>query len=319
MVERFEQECDLLQSIRHPCIVQFLGKAIDPESALPVLLMELMDESLTAYLEKSSRPPLYYLQVNICHDIASALSYIHAIGYIHRDVSSNNVLLVAGSCKAKLSDFGVSKLASEQVVGMTTCPGSTVYMAPESISDGAYTSKIDIFSLGVIGVQIATGKFPQPASQYETVSVPTGVSASPLMRSVSELERRQNHIRLIPNEHILKRVFLNCLENDPTKRPSAHEVCELVLKHKESTVYVESIQSSKPQESQTLQEKCDSLTQRLQELTSDKETLVDSLRRSEAHARAMATEAEEQRRRVSSLQRDRETSRKAQVHCMTYQ
>ena len=51
IMERFQQECAFLESIRHPNIVQYLGMTVDPESRLPVLLMELLDETLTKLLE----------------------------------------------------------------------------------------------------------------------------------------------------------------------------------------------------------------------------------------------------------------------------
>ena len=61
-------------------MVQYLGVARDPESGLLVLLMELMDESLTGFLEQSNEPLPYYLQVNLCHDIVLALAYLHLNG-----------------------------------------------------------------------------------------------------------------------------------------------------------------------------------------------------------------------------------------------
>ena len=56
IMERFEQECQFLSGVRHPHIVQYLGVSRDPESGLPVLLMELMDISLTRFLEQSEEP-----------------------------------------------------------------------------------------------------------------------------------------------------------------------------------------------------------------------------------------------------------------------
>ena len=53
---RFEAECALLKEIRHPNIIQYLGMHVDPDTGLPVLLMELMDESLTHFLEASLNP-----------------------------------------------------------------------------------------------------------------------------------------------------------------------------------------------------------------------------------------------------------------------
>ena len=110
-MERFEQECQFLSGVRHPNIVQYLGVSRDPESGLPVLLMELMDSSLTRFLEQSEEPLHFHIQLNLCHDIALALTYLHSNGIIHRDLSSNNVLLIGSGNRAKVTDFGMSKLA----------------------------------------------------------------------------------------------------------------------------------------------------------------------------------------------------------------
>ena len=83
IIERFRQECALLESIRHPNIVQYLSMTRDPESRLPVLLMELLDESLTKMIEYSQQSLAYYVQVDICHDIAVAVSYLHSNDIIH--------------------------------------------------------------------------------------------------------------------------------------------------------------------------------------------------------------------------------------------
>ena len=61
-LQRFEQECQFLSGIRHPHIVQYLGTCRDPESGLPVLLMELMDDSLTHLLEDSPERLPYHLE-----------------------------------------------------------------------------------------------------------------------------------------------------------------------------------------------------------------------------------------------------------------
>ena len=80
VMQKFEQECCLLSAIKQPHIVQCLGMYRDPESRLPVVLMEVMDESLTQFLERSHEPLPYHTEVNLCHDIALALSYLHSNG-----------------------------------------------------------------------------------------------------------------------------------------------------------------------------------------------------------------------------------------------
>ena len=81
---RFEQECQFLSTIKHPNIVQYLGTSKDPSTKRLVLLMELMDESLTRFLGRRPRSLPYHTQLNICHDVALALAYLHSNGIIHR-------------------------------------------------------------------------------------------------------------------------------------------------------------------------------------------------------------------------------------------
>ena len=91
-VRRFEQECELLSTLRHPNIVQFMGTCSDPDTGGQVLLMEMMEESLTHYCMECQYIP-YHIQVNICHDVALALSYLHLNQIVHRCVCSNDILL----------------------------------------------------------------------------------------------------------------------------------------------------------------------------------------------------------------------------------
>ena len=174
IMRKFEQECCVLSAIKHPHIIQYLGTYHDPESRLPVLLMELMDQSLTRFLEQSHEPLPYHIEVNLCHDITLALSYLHSNGIIHRDLSSNNVLLIAGS-RAKVTDFGMVKLfdvnhSTAHPTPLTLCPGTMVYMSPEALKDRpVYTDRLDSFSLGVLCIQIMTRQFPNPGGRVTEV------------------------------------------------------------------------------------------------------------------------------------------------------
>ena len=112
-MRRFEQECEFLSTIRHPNIVQYLGLYQDPDTGLPALLMELMDDSLTHFVESSTQPIPYHIQVNICHDITLALSFLHFNSIVHRDLSSNNVLLNGNAIRAKVTDFGMARLGDQ--------------------------------------------------------------------------------------------------------------------------------------------------------------------------------------------------------------
>ena len=87
--EKFEQECQLLGTIKHPNIVQYLETSKDPQTGRLFLLMELMDENLTKFLKRSACPLPFHTQLNICYDVALAVSFLHSKAMIHRDLSSN--------------------------------------------------------------------------------------------------------------------------------------------------------------------------------------------------------------------------------------
>ena len=246
IIERFEQECQFLSGVRHPHIVQYLGVSRDSESGLPVLLMELMDTSLTRFLERSVEPLPFHIQVGLCHDVVLALAYLHANGIIHRDLSSNNVLLIGN--RAKVTDFGMSKLSSmnPRMTPMTMCPGTLAYMPPEALKEPpVYSKKLDCFSYGVVSVQMLTRQFPDPGVRFRTIDItdpriPSGTLYAP----IPEIERRRSHIDLVDPAHPLLPVALNCLKDRDRERPSAPELCHSLDVLKEAPQYGESLQQA---------------------------------------------------------------------------
>ena len=118
--------------------MQFLGSFQDSETQLPVLLMELMDVCFTQFLKQFQEPLLYHTQVDIFHGIALVLSYLHSNDIIHCDLSSNNVFLIRAGNRAKVTDFGMAKLFSDDhsnLTPLTVCPGTLAYMSPEALDE----------------------------------------------------------------------------------------------------------------------------------------------------------------------------------------
>ena len=248
IVERFEQEISFLSGLRHPNIIQYLGSRRDPESGLPVLFMELMDESLTSFLERPANPPPLplHVQVNIAHDVTQALSHLHRHEVLHRDLSSNNVLMI-GNCRAKVTDFGMAKLlGADPRLTPTYCPGTNGYMSPEALAEPpAYTTKLDVFSCGVLFVQLITRKFPDPGPRARTVELndPRHPSRR-LFEVVPELERRRDHLNSISPTHPLLQVALECLKDKEELRPTAEQLCSCLIALKESPAYQDSLQQT---------------------------------------------------------------------------
>lgn len=271
-MNRFQQECEIMSAISHPNIVQFLGITLEPTSKVPVILMELMEESLTHFLKNSQGQQSlipYHTQVNICLDIALAMAYLHSNKIIHRDLSSNNILLLlGGSIRAKVSDLGMARLSELNAGSMrhqrsfTVCPGTQVYMPPEAVQDKPiYTEKIDCFSFGVLTIQILTRQSPKPVERLRHVdmSLIPGVPRDKLMISLSEIERRENHISMVEKDHPLLSVSLECLQDKEVDRPTAKQICQRVSSLKESAKYRESSKGAKERTSSDLKEKDDEM------------------------------------------------------------
>ena len=245
-LRKFEEECRLLSLARHPNVVQCLATYHDPDTRLPVLLMELCDETLCRFLERSPGPLPYHTQLNISHDITQALVYLHSNGLTHRDLTSNNVLMIAG-VRAKVTDFGMSKLASvnPHMTPMTLCPGNVQYMSPEALEEPpSYTDKLDVFSFGVLLVQIMTRQFPNPSPRFQVLDMPDdprfpeGTARVP----VPETQRRSAHLKLIANTHPLKAVAIGCLKSKERERPSAQQLSNTLSELKRAPQYTESLQ-----------------------------------------------------------------------------
>ena len=249
--DRFRQECEILSNLQHPNIIQYLGTYQDPDTRLPVLLMELMEQSLTRYLEEQ-QDVSYHVQVNICNDIALAVVFLHANDIIHRDLSSNNVLLsgLPGNIRAKVTDFGMARLVSGIEAGrrsysLTACPGATVYMPPEAVQDNpVYTNKIDCFSFGVLVIQTITRQFPNPGDRHVQIhdTDPHNTHRQrTLVEVMPEIERRRNHISLIDPNHPLLPTALLCLQDHDFERPTAQELCEGMNVLKQGQQYADSV------------------------------------------------------------------------------
>ena len=294
---RFEQECRFLDDMKHPHIVEYLGTSHDPDSGLLVLLMELMDESLTHFLERSQQPLAFHIEVDLCHDIAQALAYIHSKDIIHRDLSGNNVLLLAG--RAKITDFGMSKLldSNRRMTPLTMCPGTLGYMPPEALSEPpVYSKKIDCFSFGVLQIQIMTRQFPDPGPAMRVVEdsrSPTGTMKMPVLDS----ERRKSHIDIIDPAHTLLPIALSCLSYSEKDRPSAEDLCRQLAAVKEAPRY----------QLQILQRELQTKDQQLQDCRRHTHTLQQDLQDSQRRTHSLQQELQDSQRRTHSLQQELQT------------
>ena len=155
-VQLFIREMNMAASIRHPNLLLFIGASLECK---PVIISELMPANL-----RSTIGTLYQgHMISIGTDVACALNYLHLMKpdpIIHRDVSSANVLLEpigSGNWRAKVSDFGSAHFVSKVA---TIGPGSPCYAAPEAVHPNLQSPKMDVYSYGILLLEMATGQFP---------------------------------------------------------------------------------------------------------------------------------------------------------------
>ena len=165
-VERFVQEARAVNQIGHPNIIDIfsIGKLGDGRS---YFVMDLLaGEPLRARIK---RGPLHVREaVQVIDEIASALKAAHEKGFIHRDLKPDNVFLVAhpGRVDIKLLDFGLAKLlpsAGQRAFRTATGAqlGTPDYMAPEQLRGSNVDGRADVYSLGVMAIEILTAQRPR--------------------------------------------------------------------------------------------------------------------------------------------------------------
>ena len=199
----FRREMDVAARVSHPNLLRFLGARLEGGMAI---LTEFMPTSLRALVNRRPRQRLSLEHLlSIATDVARALNYLHNMTpdpIVHRDLSSANVLLQPtpdGGWLAKVSDYGTANFQSQL---QTENPGSPVYTAPESRDPALQSPKMDIYSFGVLLVEMYTCDFPAPERREE------------LMESI-------DHPRLL-------NLIRQCLNRDKDRRPTAAQLVDIL-------------------------------------------------------------------------------------------
>ncbi|MFL5243941.1 MAG: protein kinase domain-containing protein [Gemmataceae bacterium] len=207
LAERFRREADVLASLKHPNIVDFVE--VGRQGACAYFVMELVTGgSLARKLAGQPQPPRDAAE--LVETLARAIHASHQAGIVHRDLKPSNVLLTAEG-KLKVSDFGLAKRLDSDIRQTSTGAilGTPGYMAPEQASGRtrAIGPATDIYALGVILYETLTGRVPFQA--------PTLLETLELVRSQDAVPPR--HIRPdVPRD--LETICLKCLHKDPARR-----------------------------------------------------------------------------------------------------
>ncbi|KAI9990292.1 hypothetical protein PInf_021102 [Phytophthora infestans] len=220
-VQDFVSELNLLASLSHRCILSLIGACWDDELTDIQIVMEYMDSGdLLSVLRKSLPSVLTWEngKATYCVQVCEAVYYLHSLqpALIHRDIKSRNIL-VDSQKGAKLSDFGESR---ERTVArtMTAGVGTARWVAPEIILGEDYSELADIYSLGVLLTEMDTHQIP-----YQTL----GLEESMIVQQVAVGKLRPKVSDTCPE--IIRRLTHECLQYDPSLRPSAARVLQTLM------------------------------------------------------------------------------------------
>lgn len=188
MVRRFVGEARATNLVRHDNIIQIHDIGVHQERQYYFVMEYLQGATLGARMK--SGPMGLEAAAPILLQICDALHAAHARGVVHRDLKPDNVYLVARGDReqVKIVDFGIARRANlesdEQRTTVGTILGTALYMAPEQAESTAVDGRADIYSLGVIMYQLATGQVPFEAKSVPLVLLAHAMKAPTPPRSI---------------------------------------------------------------------------------------------------------------------------------------
>ena len=209
----FEREARTAAGLNHPNIIVL--HSIEEENGTRFITMELVEgRTLARLIEPKGLPPKQLLEIAV--PLANALAAAHEKGIVHRDLKPANVMVADGG-RVKVMDFGLAKIATNDPDVAATADAASVsgqivgtvpYMAPEQVRGERVDARTDVFALGIILYELASGRRPFAGTTFADVSsailrdtpVPLASRRSDLPRGFDALVAR-------------------CLEKDPARRP----------------------------------------------------------------------------------------------------
>jgi len=202
--DRLMREARSAGLLSHPSIVTIYD--VGQEGNMAYIAMEFV-QGLTLEQVVRSRGPLSGQQlVQVLRDTADALDFAHAQGIVHRDVKPANIML-SDSGAVKITDFGVAKMASQNLTQADMILGTPSFMSPEQIEGKAVDGRSDQFALAVIAYELLTGERPF-----------VGDTLPGLMYQIVKQEPTSPHLLNASLREPVSRVLAQAMDKNPEQR-----------------------------------------------------------------------------------------------------
>ncbi|XP_065863184.1 serine/threonine receptor-like kinase NFP [Euphorbia lathyris] len=232
------EELKILQKVNHGNLVKLEGFCIDPDDASCYLIYEYIENgSLHSWLHSDkNEKPNWKTRLGIATDIANGLQYIHEHTrprVVHKDIKSSNILLDS-NMRAKIANFGLAKSGCNAITMHIV--GTQGYIAPEYLTDGIVSTKMDVFSFGVVLLELISGKEVVDEEGKLLWMKATGIWEG-------NEERREKRLKSWMDESLLEEtcsmenvmnvmgVAIACLHREALKRPSMVDIVYALCKN----------------------------------------------------------------------------------------
>ncbi len=204
--DRFRREEEIGLQLDHPYILKIVPVQ---KKSRPYIVMEYLNGQTLSELLKHVRPLPEPDAAKIASRICEALQYMHQRGVIHRDLKPQNIMLCEDG-SIRIMDFGIARAQSSRrltFVGFTPAMGTPDYMAPEQVKGSRGNARTDIYSLGAILYEMATGETPFGGDSAYVI-MNARVTGNPIAP-------RKANPKLTP---VLEEIILHAMERDPRLR-----------------------------------------------------------------------------------------------------